>query len=93
MVVGTMIIQMLMNLKSFWDIPDSAEGMMIGIILLAGITVDELLRRHDGPGSRGLAGEREGRVGAGEEDRCQNGLGTYGFLFSVWADESISGSI
>ena len=55
MVVGTMIIQILMKLKSFWDIPDSAEGMMIGIILLAGITVDELLRRRDrarqpGPG-------------------------------------------
>jgi ribose transport system permease protein len=48
MVVGTMIIQILRMMNTFWGIPSAAEGMLIGIILLAGIILDELLRRHGG---------------------------------------------
>jgi ribose transport system permease protein len=47
MVVGTMIMRILKKAIIFWDIPDIAEGVMIGLILLAGVAVDELLRRRD----------------------------------------------
>lgn len=46
MVVGTMIIQILRMMNTFWGIPSAAEGMMIGVILLLGIILDELLRRR-----------------------------------------------
>ncbi|MCI0380972.1 MAG: ABC transporter permease [Gemmataceae bacterium] len=46
MIVGTMIIQILRMMNTFWGIPSAAEGMLIGLILLAGIILDELLRRR-----------------------------------------------
>jgi ribose transport system permease protein len=47
MIVGTLIIRLLLMMNTFWDIPSAAEGLMIGAILLAGITLDELLRRRE----------------------------------------------
>lgn len=44
MVVGTLIILILLMMRSYWRILDSVEGMMIGVILLLGIILDEVLR-------------------------------------------------
>ena len=44
MVVGTLIIQILRMMNTFWGIPSAVEGMMIGVILLLGTILDELLR-------------------------------------------------
>ncbi len=46
-IVGTLIIRILNMMTTFWDIPSSVEGLMIGLILLIGIILDELLRRRD----------------------------------------------
>jgi ribose transport system permease protein len=46
-IVGTLIIQILRMMNTFWGIPPAAEGFMIGTILLLGIIVDELLRRRE----------------------------------------------
>jgi ribose transport system permease protein len=47
MVVGTMIIQILLMMNTFYRIPSAAEGMVVGFILLLGIILDELLRRRE----------------------------------------------
>lgn len=47
MLIGTMIIQILRMMNTFWSIPPAAEGTMIGTILLLGIILDELLRRRE----------------------------------------------
>jgi ribose transport system permease protein len=47
MVVGTLIILILLMMNTFWGIPPSVEGMMIGFILLLGIILDEVLRWRD----------------------------------------------
>jgi ribose transport system permease protein len=47
MVVGTMIIQILRMMNTFWRIPSAVEGILIGVILLCGIILDELLRRRE----------------------------------------------
>jgi ribose transport system permease protein len=52
MVAGTMIIQILRMMNTFWGIPSAVEGTMIGVILLCGIILDEVLRRRDR--SRGM---------------------------------------
>ncbi len=46
-IVGTLIIRILNMMTTFWDIPSSVEGLMIGLILLIGIILDELLRRRE----------------------------------------------
>jgi ribose transport system permease protein len=48
MIVGTLIIRILSMMNTFWNIPSAVEGLMIGLILLVGITLDELLRRREG---------------------------------------------
>jgi ribose transport system permease protein len=50
MVVGTMIILILLMMNTFWRIPNSVEGMLIGFILLLGIILDEVLRWRSGVG-------------------------------------------
>ncbi len=47
MIVGALIIRMLAMMNTFWGIPSAAEGLMIGSILLAGIILDEVLRRRE----------------------------------------------
>jgi ribose transport system permease protein len=47
MIVGTLIIRLLSMMNTFWNIPSAVEGLMIGMILLVGITLDELLRRRE----------------------------------------------
>jgi ribose transport system permease protein len=47
MIVGTLIIRILSMMNTFWNIPSAVEGIMIGMILLIGITLDELLRRRE----------------------------------------------
>ena len=47
MVVGTMIIQILRMMNTFWQISSAVEGIMIGGILLLGVILDELLRRRE----------------------------------------------
>jgi len=47
MIVGTMIIQILMMMNTFWAVPTELEGTMIGVILLLGVILDELLRRRE----------------------------------------------
>ncbi len=47
MIVGTLIIRLLSMMNTFWNIPSAVEGIMIGVILLVGITLDELLRRRE----------------------------------------------
>jgi hypothetical protein len=42
-----LIIRLLSMMNTFWNIPSAVEGIMIGIILLVGITLDELLRRRE----------------------------------------------
>jgi ribose transport system permease protein len=46
-VVGTLIIRLLNMMTTFWALPSAVEGFMIGLILLLGITLDELLRRRE----------------------------------------------
>jgi ribose transport system permease protein len=52
MVVGTMIIQILLMMNSFWRVSPALEGTMIGTILLLGVILDELLRRRDAYGQK-----------------------------------------
>ena len=47
MIVGTIIIQILKMMNTFWSISSAVEGIMIGGILLLGIILDELLRRRE----------------------------------------------
>jgi ribose transport system permease protein len=47
MIVGTLIIRLLSMMNTFWNISSAVEGIMIGFILLMGITLDELLRRRE----------------------------------------------
>lgn len=47
MIVGALIIRLLYMMSVFWRIPSAVEGLMIGLILLIGITLDELLRRRE----------------------------------------------
>lgn len=47
MVVGALIIRILSMMNTFWNIPSAVEGIMIGVILLLGITLDEVLRRRE----------------------------------------------
>ena len=46
-IVGTLIIRILSMMNTFWNIPSAVEGLMVGLILLMGITLDELLRRRE----------------------------------------------
>ena len=46
MVVGALILVMLRMMTTFWRVSSSLEGIMIGCILLAGVIVDEILRRR-----------------------------------------------
>jgi ribose transport system permease protein len=47
MIVGALIIRLLYMMGVFWEISSAVEGFMIGLILLVGITLDELLRRRE----------------------------------------------
>ncbi len=47
MIVGTLIIRILNMMNTFWNISSAVEGIMIGFILLVGITLDEVLRRRE----------------------------------------------
>jgi ribose transport system permease protein len=47
MAAGTIIIQLLRMMNTFWRISSAVEGIMIGGILLLGIILDELLRRRE----------------------------------------------
>lgn len=46
MIAGALIIVMLNMMTGFWRISDTLEGILIGCILLLGVTVDEMLRRR-----------------------------------------------
>ena len=43
-VAGTLIIRILSMMNTFWRIPSAVEGIMIGVILLLGTILDELVR-------------------------------------------------
>jgi ribose transport system permease protein len=47
MAAGTIIIQLLRMMNTFWRISSAVEGIMIGGILLLGIILDETLRRRE----------------------------------------------
>lgn len=47
MIVGTLIIRMLIMMNNFLEISPALEGTLIGVILLLGIVLDELLRRRE----------------------------------------------
>lgn len=44
--IGASIIQILPNMTNMWGVPNTLEGVVIGLALLLGATVDELLRRR-----------------------------------------------
>lgn len=46
-VLGALVQPVINNLMIFWNIPSSAEPWVIGLILLLGTIVDELLRRRN----------------------------------------------
>ncbi len=46
-VLGALVQPVINNLMIFWNIPSSAEPWVIGLILLVGTIVDELLRRRN----------------------------------------------